>query len=60
MLSTSPGHFFNTNSATPTVHPPHAIEEENQKAPDGDELKSPLFEMIIAGAPLLATRAGWL
>ena len=54
----APRHLFHHHRATlPAIHPPHAIEEEHQKPPQGDELESPLAEVIVAGARLVTTRA---
>ena len=37
--------------------PPAGIEEEHRKAPEGDKLKAPLWELVIAGAALTTARA---
>ena len=57
MLAIAPRNLLNHLAAIAAVDPPHAVQEENQNSPEGDEFKAPLREMIIAGRPLVATRA---
>src|SRR5437667_10988637 len=54
MLAARPRHFLNDNAAGPTIHPPHRIEQEHQKAAQRDEFELPLREMVIAWGRLMA------
>src|SRR5207244_11151828 len=57
MLAARPRHSLNDNPAGPTIHPPHRIEQEHQKAPQRDEFELPLREMVIAWGRLMAAGA---
>src|SRR5574341_506769 len=57
VLAAAPGKFFGHDAAGAAVHAPAAVEEENQKAPEGDELEAPLGEMIVTRRRLLASGA---
>jgi hypothetical protein len=46
--------FDDDRLATPAIDPAHGVEQKNQKAPEGDELKAPLGELIITGCWLVA------
>jgi hypothetical protein len=41
----------------PTVDASHAVEQENQKAPQRNELEAPLGKMIVTRCRLVASRA---
>ncbi len=36
-----------------TSHPPHAVEEKHQPAPERNELKAPFVEVVVAAAGLM-------
>ena len=57
MFAIAPGKFFRHHPATAAVHPTPAVEQENQKAPEGDELETPLGQMIVPRCGLLAAPA---
>src|SRR5689334_1141991 len=53
----APGHLFDYDSfAASAVHAPHAIEEEDEKSPERNELKAPLRELVVTGRRLMAAR----
>src|SRR5439155_8690482 len=56
MFATAPWDFFHYDSTPAAVHTPHAVEEKHQKAPQRNELKPSLVEVIVAGAGLLTTQ----
>jgi hypothetical protein len=37
--------------------PPHGVQQEDQESPQGDELKTPLGELVVTGRRVMATRA---
>ena len=46
-----------TTPQVAAVDAPHAVQKENQKAPERDELKAPLGKMIVTRRRLVAPRA---
>jgi hypothetical protein len=56
MLAVAPGEFLRHHAALAAVHPPPAVQQENQKAPKGDELEAPLGQMIVTRRRLVAPR----
>ena len=57
MLAAGPRQEFGHDPAPWTVHAPPGIAEEHRKAPEGDKLKGPLRELVIARPALPAARA---
>ncbi len=47
VLAVAPGNLFHHNAAVAAIDAPHSVQEENQKAPERDELETPLGEMIV-------------
>ena len=58
VLAIAPGDLLDDYiAATTAVDAPHAIQAENQKAPERNELKAPLGKMIVTRCRLVAPRA---
>ena len=57
MLAIAPGNLLDHHATMPTVDASHAVEQENQKAPQRNELKTPLGKMIITRCRLVTPRA---
>ena len=57
MLAIAPGNLLYHHAAIPAVDPPHAVQQENQKAPQRNELEASLGKMIVTGRRLVAPRA---
>lgn len=57
VLAIGPRHLFNHRAAGAAVDAPHAVEEENQEAPERDELKAPLGKVIVTWRGFLAAGA---
>ena len=57
VFAIAPRNLFHHHATVAAMDAPHAVQEENQKAPKGDELKTPLGKMFIPGRRLLATGA---
>src|SRR5450755_1399903 len=50
----APRHFFHQHPALPAVDPTHAIDQEDQIAPESDELKPPRRgRLVVAGRRLM-------
>ena len=60
MFPAAPWHLLHHHSALAAIYSSHAVEEKHQQAPERDELESSLFQMIVAGTPLVAARANRL
>jgi hypothetical protein len=45
-------------AAARAIHAPHALQKKHQRAPHGNELEPPFFQMIVPRPALLAPRAG--
>src|SRR6266852_2127433 len=57
-LAVAPGNFLDDHSAAAaTVHSPHRVQEEDEKSPQREELKTSLGELIVTGRRLMAARA---
>jgi len=55
-----PWNFFDGhNAAAATVDAPHGVQKEDEKSPQGYELKAPLGELVVAGRRQMAARADW-
>jgi len=57
MLAVAPRNLLDHHSTVSAINAPHAVQQENQNSPEGDEFKAALREMITAGRRLMATRA---
>lgn len=58
VLAVAPRDFLDEHAATgPALDTAHAVEQEHQKAPNGNEFKAPLGEMIVARSRLVASGA---
>ena len=56
-LPSPPGNFFDShNAAAATVDPPHGVQKEDEKPPQGDKLKAPLGELVVTGRRQMAAR----
>ena len=49
-----------TASTLTALHAAHAVEQENQKAPEGNEFEAPLGEMTVTRRWLMTSRASRL
>src|ERR1039457_4065560 len=47
VLAIAPRNLLHHNAAVPAMDAPHPVQKENQKAPERDELKTPLGQMIV-------------
>ena len=56
MLTIAPGNLLDHHATIPAVDASHAVQQENQKAPQRNELEAPLGEMIVTGRGLVAPR----
>jgi hypothetical protein len=48
VLAIAPGKLLDHDATIPAVNASHAVEQENQKTPQGDELEATLGEMIVS------------
>ena len=48
MLAIAPGNLLDHDATIPAVYASHAVQQENQKTPQGDKLKAPLGKVIVA------------
>ena len=44
--------------ASATIDAAHGVQQEDEKSPQGHELETSYGELIVAGRPLMAARAG--
>ena len=57
-LPSPQGDFFDGDNATAaTVDAPHSVQKEDEKSPQGDELKALFGELVVTGRRQVATRA---
>src|SRR6266852_6333700 len=57
-FAVAPGNFFDShNAATATVDAPHGVPKVDEKPPQGNELKAPFGELVVAGRRQMAARA---
>jgi len=54
VLPIAPGNLLDHHTTVPAVDASHAVEKENQKAPQRNELKTPLGKMIVTRCWLVA------
>ena len=58
MFAGTPRHLFGQHAGLSAVDPPHAVDQEDQIAPEADELKAARrARMVVAGRGLMAARA---
>jgi hypothetical protein len=57
VLTIAPGNLLDYHTTMPTVDASHAVEQENQKAPQRNELEAPLGKMVVTCCRLVAPRA---
>ena len=57
VLAIAPGNLLDHHATIPAVDASHAVEQENQKAPQWNKLEAPLGKMIVTGRGLVAPRA---
>jgi hypothetical protein len=48
VLAIAPGNLLDHDATIPAVYASHAVQQENQKTPQGNELKAPLGKVIVA------------
>ena len=57
-FAVAPGNFFDShNAAAATVDAPHGVQKEDEKPPQGNELKAPFGELVVTGRRQMAARA---
>src|SRR6185369_3521413 len=57
-FAVAPGNFFDShNAAATTVDAPHRVQKEDEKPPQGNELKAPFGELVITRRRQMAVRA---
>ncbi len=57
-FAVAPGDFFDRhNAATATVDAPHGVQKEDEKPPQGNELKPAFGELVVTGRRQMAARA---
>jgi hypothetical protein len=57
VLTIAPGNLLDHDAAIAAVDPPHAVPQENQKAPQRNELEAALGKMIVTWGWLVAPGA---
>src|SRR3954447_1989851 len=57
ILAIAPRHHLHRDPAPGAIHAAHPVDEEHQDAPEGDELESPLLEVVVRATPPEATGA---
>src|SRR5262249_11885136 len=49
-FAVAPGNFFvDDGGAAVAIDAPHCVQKENENSPQGDKLKAPLGELVVAG-----------
>src|SRR5271165_596949 len=56
VLAIAPGNLLDDHATVPALDAPHAVQQENQKAPQRNELEAPLGKMIVTRCRLVAPR----
>jgi hypothetical protein len=57
-LPFGPGNFFDGyNTTAATVNAPHGVQKEDEKTPEGNELKAPFGKLVVTGRRQMAARA---
>src|SRR5207244_10248900 len=57
VLPIAPGNLLDQHTTIPAVDAPHAVQQENQKAPQRNELEAALRKMIVTRCGLVRPRA---
>src|SRR2546430_16868575 len=58
LWSVAPGNFFDShNAAAATVDAPCGVQKEDEKPPQGNELKASFGELVVTGRRQMAARA---
>ena len=58
LTNNAPQSFFDShNAAAATVDAPHGVQKEDEKPPQGNELKAPFDEVVVTGRGQMAARA---
>ena len=57
MLTIAPGNLLDEHATIAAVDAPHAVQQENQKTPQRNELEAALGKMIVTRCRLMAPRA---
>ena len=56
-LAVAPRDFlYDDGAAAPAIYTPHCVQQEDEKSPEGNELKSPFSELVVTGSALMAAR----
>jgi hypothetical protein len=56
-FAVAPRNFFNHDGpAAAAIHSPHGVQEEDEKAPQRDELKTAFGELVVPGRGLMTAR----
>ena len=57
-FAVAPGNFFHSHhAAAATVDAPHGVQKEDEKPPQGNELKAPFGELVVTGRRQMAAGA---
>ena len=58
VFAVAPGNFLDHHgAATVAIHAAHGVQEKHQESPQGNELKTPLRELIVTGRRLMTAGA---
>jgi hypothetical protein len=56
-LTVAPGNFLDKDRlAAAAIDAPHGVEQKDQKSPEGNELESPLGELVVTRCRLMAAQ----
>jgi hypothetical protein len=55
VFTLAPRNLLDHHATNPALDAPHAIQQENRKTPERNELKAPLGKMIVTRCRLVAT-----
>src|SRR5690349_11634414 len=56
-LSVAPRDFlYDDGAAARAIYTPHGVQQEDEKSPEGNELKTSFSELVITGSALMASR----
>src|ERR1041385_7385748 len=57
-FAVAPGNFFDSHyAAAATVDATHGVQKEDEKPPEGNELKAPFGELVVTGRREMAAQA---
>ena len=57
LLNLSSFFSFSLRETPLFTYAPHSVQKEDEKSPQGDELKAPFGELVVTGRRQMATRA---